>query len=70
VKLEIDLTHNQHALLMEIAAADRTHRSLAAISRQLIVDALVQEAAKACFGARKQAVASLVSAAGHVKRRK
>ena len=69
MKIEIDLNANQHALLMEVAAHDRSHRSLASITRGLLVDALTREAARFCSGARQRAVACLV-AAGNPPRRK
>lgn len=69
MKIEIDLNANQHQLLMQIAANDRSHRSLASITRGLLVDALTREAAQFCSGARQKAVATLM-AAGNSKRRR
>jgi hypothetical protein len=68
-RIELDLTADQHRLLMEVASHDRSHRSLASITRQLLVDALVGEAKKFCSGARQKAVASLVSAAAAGRRK-
>jgi hypothetical protein len=46
LKLEIDLNQNQHALLLEIASRDRTHRSLASIAREFMIDGLMGEVKK------------------------
>jgi hypothetical protein len=62
LKLEIDLNQNQHALLLEIASRDRTHRSLASIARGFMIDGLMGEVKKMCAGNRQQAIASLVAA--------
>jgi hypothetical protein len=69
LKLEIDLNANQHALLMEIASRDRTHRSLASIARGFMIDGLMGEVKKMCSGNRPKTIASLV-AASNVQRRK
>ena len=62
MKIEVDLNQNHHRLLMEIAARDKTFRSLASITRALLVDAITKETARYTVGRREAAVASLVAA--------
>jgi hypothetical protein len=59
VKLELNLTSNEHALLLEANSHDRTHRSLESFAKALLLDGLDRAVSKD-LGQRKAAVATLV----------
>ena len=62
MKIELDLNHTQHDLLMWLAADDCKPRSLQSFATSLFVDAMVRQAAECPPARRRAAVDALVGA--------